>query len=191
MRKIYVSLFFDKQHTVIAHDKFQLIHINVYKCNILIGHPIVSPNFDSLERTSCRSYICQIGCQLFSKQSTNICTWIKHKICRKQRQCPWVRGQIPYAVDFPYPATPCFFADHNDANFASWRWHTCVQKLTQKLKASDHRQRRVFGEWVLKQLVSDPNFHRNIIFSDDGYVKEQNCPIWDNHAIHMRCKSVR
>jgi len=63
----------------------------------------------------------------------------------------------------------------------------CTPKiqLTQDLKINDHRQRRVFADWILEQLEINPNFAKQIIFSDEahfwmnGYVNKQNCRIWD------------
>jgi len=72
--------------------------------------------------------------------------------------------------------------------------HPYKIQLTQELKVNDHRQRRVFADWVLEQLEVDPNFGKKIIFSDEahfwmnGYVNKQNCRIWDDinpHEIHQ------
>jgi len=59
-------------------------------------------------------------------------------------------------------------------------------QLTQELKINDHRQRRVFADWVLEQLEVNLNFAKQIIFSDEahfwmnGYVNKQNCRIWND-----------
>jgi len=72
--------------------------------------------------------------------------------------------------------------------------HSYKIQLTQKLKVNDYRQRRVFADWVLEQLEINPNFTKQIIFSDEthfwmnGYVNKQNCRIWDDtnpHEIHQ------
>lgn len=68
--------------------------------------------------------------------------------------------------------------------------HPYKIQLTQGLKVNDHRQRRVFAEWALEHLETDPDFHRKIIFSDEahfwmnGYVNKQNCRIWDDTNPH-------
>jgi len=44
----------------------------------------------------------------------------------------------------------------------------------------------VFADWILEQLEVNPNFIKQIIFSDEahfwmnGYVNKQNCQIWDD-----------
>ena len=59
--------------------------------------------------------------------------------------------------------------------------HPYKIQLTQKLKINDHRQRRVFADWVLEQLEVNSNFAKQIIFSDEahfwmnGCVNKQNC----------------
>jgi len=64
--------------------------------------------------------------------------------------------------------------------------HPYKIQLTQELKVNDHRQRRVFADWVLEHLEVNPNFAKQIIFSDEahfwinGYVNKQNCRIWDD-----------
>jgi len=68
------------------------------------------------------------------------------------------------------------------------RWdlglHPYKIQLTQELKVNDHR-RRVFAVWVLEQLEVNPNFIKQITFSDEahfwmnGYVNKQNCRIYD------------
>jgi len=72
--------------------------------------------------------------------------------------------------------------------------HPYKIQLIQELKVNDHRQRRVFADWVLEQLEVNPNFAKQIIFSDEahfwmnGYVNKQNCRIWDDtnpHEIHQ------
>jgi Helix-turn-helix domain (DUF4817) len=56
--------------------------------------------------------------------------------------------------------------------------------LTQELKVTDHRMRRIFSDWALEQLETDPEFHKKIITSDEahfwlnGFVNKQNCRIW-------------
>lgn len=57
-------------------------------------------------------------------------------------------------------------------------------QLTQELKPADHRQRRIFVDWVLQNKAVNNDFSKRIIFSDeahfhlDGYVNRQNCRIW-------------
>jgi len=64
--------------------------------------------------------------------------------------------------------------------------HPYKIQLTQEFKINDHRQRRVFADWVLEQLKVNPNFAKQIIFSDEahfwmnGYVNKQNCRIWND-----------
>jgi len=64
--------------------------------------------------------------------------------------------------------------------------HPYKIQLTQELKVNDYRQHRVFADWVLEQLEVNPNFAKQIIFSDEihfwmnGYVNKQNCRIWDD-----------
>ncbi|GFU58263.1 DUF4817 domain-containing protein [Trichonephila clavipes] len=46
---------------------------------------------------------------------------------------------------------------------------------------NDHQARRRFVEWAPTQIVVVPDFHKQILFSDDwltGYVNKQNCRIW-------------
>jgi len=43
--------------------------------------------------------------------------------------------------------------------------HLYKIQLTQELKVNDHRQRRVFTDWVLEQLEVNPNFPKQIILS--------------------------
>ena len=47
--------------------------------------------------------------------------------------------------------------------------HPYKIQLTQELKVNDHRQRRVFADWVLEQLEVNPNFAKQIIFSDEAH----------------------
>ena len=72
--------------------------------------------------------------------------------------------------------------------------HPYKIQLTQELKVTDHRQRRLFADWATVRLAEDPNFGRKIIFSDEahfwmnGYVNKQNCRIWDDnnpHEVHQ------
>lgn len=57
--------------------------------------------------------------------------------------------------------------------------------LTQELKPLDHQKRREFANLVLEHLEIEPNFFKNIIFSDeahfhlDGTVNKQNCRYWN------------
>ncbi|KYM87989.1 hypothetical protein ALC53_03207 [Atta colombica] len=60
--------------------------------------------------------------------------------------------------------------------FSTWRIlrqdldvHPFKIQLTQELKINDHRQRCVFADWVLKQLEVNPNFVKQIIFSDEAH----------------------
>jgi len=80
--------------------------------------------------------------------------------------------------------------------------HSYKLQLTQELKINDHRQHRVFADWVLEQLEVNPNFAKQIIFSDEThfwmnrYVNKQNCRIWDDtnprevHQLQMQRKSL-
>ncbi|KYM85303.1 hypothetical protein ALC53_04546 [Atta colombica] len=45
--------------------------------------------------------------------------------------------------------------------------HPYKIQLTQEFKVNDHRQRRVFANWVLEQLEVNSNFAKQIIFSDE------------------------
>jgi len=47
--------------------------------------------------------------------------------------------------------------------------HLYKIQLTQELKINDHRQRRVFADWVLEQLEVNPNFPKQIILSDEAH----------------------
>lgn len=68
--------------------------------------------------------------------------------------------------------------------------HPYKIQLTQELKINDHRQRRLFADWVSERLEEDPNFGRKIVFSDkahfwmNGFVNKQNCRIWNNTNPH-------
>lgn len=42
-------------------------------------------------------------------------------------------------------------------------------QLTQQLKPNDHRQRRAFANSAIEQLEIDPDFGRNIMFSNEAY----------------------
>jgi len=72
------------------------------------------------------------------------------------------------------------------ANFASGLEPPYKIQLTQELKVNDHRQRRRFVDWVLEQLEVNPNFAKQIIFSNEahfwmnGYVNKQNYRIWND-----------
>jgi len=44
--------------------------------------------------------------------------------------------------------------------------HRYKIQLTQELKVNDHRQRHVFADWILEQLEVNPNFAKQIIFSE-------------------------
>jgi len=46
--------------------------------------------------------------------------------------------------------------------------HPYKIQLIQELKVNNHRQRRVFADWVLEQLEVNSNFAKQIIFSDEG-----------------------
>jgi len=54
----------------------------------------------------------------------------------------------------------------------------------------------VFADWVLEQLEINPNFTKQIIFSDDvhfwmnGYVNKQNCRNWDNSMRDTPAKCI-
>ncbi|GFY32237.1 uncharacterized protein TNCV_3557451 [Trichonephila clavipes] len=47
-----------------------------------------------------------------------------------------------------------------------------------------HRARRRFVEWAQNEIAVVPDFHKQILFSDEahfwlnGYVNKQHCPIW-------------
>ncbi|GFW71277.1 uncharacterized protein TNCV_536951 [Trichonephila clavipes] len=49
---------------------------------------------------------------------------------------------------------------------------------------NDHQARRRFVEWAQNEIAIVPNFHKQILFSDEahfwlnGYVNKQNCRIW-------------
>ena len=80
--------------------------------------------------------------------------------------------------------------------------HPYKIQLIQELKVNDHKQRRVFVDWVLEQFEVNPNFVKQIIFSDEvyfwmnGYVNKQNCRIWDDinpreiHQLQMHPEKV-
>lgn len=62
--------------------------------------------------------------------------------------------------------------------------------LVQELKFMDHRKRREFGLWARTKLAAQPEFYREIIFSDEahfwlnGYVNKQNCRFWAENNPH-------
>lgn len=62
--------------------------------------------------------------------------------------------------------------------------HPYKVQLTQQLKPTDHRMRRIFVEWMQEHHQADAGFSSKIIFSDEahfslgGYVNKQNCRIW-------------
>ncbi|GFU70680.1 uncharacterized protein TNCV_4657401 [Trichonephila clavipes] len=49
---------------------------------------------------------------------------------------------------------------------------------------NDHQARRRFVEWAQNEIAVIPDFHKQILFSDEahfwlnGYVNKQNCRIW-------------
>jgi len=47
--------------------------------------------------------------------------------------------------------------------------HSYKIQLTQELKVNDYRQSHVFADWVLEQLEVNPNFAKQIIFSDEAH----------------------
>jgi len=47
--------------------------------------------------------------------------------------------------------------------------HSYKIQLTQELKVNDYRQSRVFADWILEQLEVNPNFAKQIIFSDKAH----------------------
>ena len=58
-------------------------------------------------------------------------------------------------------------------------------QLVQELKPIDHPMRFRFDKWACDRLTEDTDFGKKIIFSNEaqfdlvGYVKKQNCRIWD------------
>ncbi|GFX63879.1 uncharacterized protein TNCV_4345941 [Trichonephila clavipes] len=50
---------------------------------------------------------------------------------------------------------------------------------------NDHQARRRFVEWAQNEIAVVPDFHKQILFSDEahfwlnGYVNKQNCRIWN------------
>lgn len=70
--------------------------------------------------------------------------------------------------------------------------------MTEDLKPLDHRQRRKFVVWVVKNKAVDNDSRKKIIFTDksdfqfNGYVNKQNCRIWGNEnlrQIHKQAKA--
>ncbi|XP_033225886.1 uncharacterized protein LOC117178566 [Belonocnema kinseyi] len=71
--------------------------------------------------------------------------------------------------------------------------HPYKIKLTQEVKPLDHQKRCMFVNWAEQQLENNPDFHRNIIFSDEahfwlnGFVNKQNMRYWSGsnpHELH-------
>ncbi|GFV04348.1 uncharacterized protein TNCV_919691 [Trichonephila clavipes] len=58
---------------------------------------------------------------------------------------------------------------------------------------NDHKARRRFVEWAQNEIAVVPDFHKRILFSDEGhfwlnrYVNKQNCRIWReaNPQVHV------
>ncbi|KYM82403.1 hypothetical protein ALC53_07191 [Atta colombica] len=62
--------------------------------------------------------------------------------------------------------------------------HPYKIQLTQELKVNNHRQHRVFAYWVLEQLEVNPNFAKQIIFSDKTHFQKKT--LWQKVLNMMR-----
>ncbi|GFU48642.1 uncharacterized protein TNCV_1440101 [Trichonephila clavipes] len=67
------------------------------------------------------------------------------------------------------------------------RFNSCQVIYSQfglAIHQNDHQARRRFVEWAQNEIVVVPDFHKQILFSDEahfwlnGYIKKQNCRIW-------------
>nr|XP_022920706.1 uncharacterized protein LOC111429121 [Onthophagus taurus] len=83
------------------------------------------------------------------------------------------------SLELGIPQTSLHRILHKDLGLKAYKL-----QLTQELKPSDHQQRRIFADWVVEMHENDPEFHRQIILSDEahfhlgGFVNKQNCRIW-------------
>ena len=59
---------------------------------------------------------------------------------------------------------------HFMENFAERSWFGCLQNPTHARIEStrSHQARRKFGEWAQKEIAVDPDFHKQISFSDEA-----------------------
>ncbi|GFU60393.1 uncharacterized protein TNCV_2256001 [Trichonephila clavipes] len=67
------------------------------------------------------------------------------------------------------------------------RFNSCQVIYSQfglAIHQNDHQARRRFVEWAPNEIAVVPDFHKQILFSDEahfwwnGYVNKQNCRIW-------------
>ncbi|GFS51378.1 uncharacterized protein TNCV_548641 [Trichonephila clavipes] len=67
------------------------------------------------------------------------------------------------------------------------RFNSCQVIYSQfglAIQQNDHPARRRFVEWAQNEIAVVPDFHKQILFSDEahfwlnGYVNKQNCRIW-------------
>ncbi|GFX83514.1 uncharacterized protein TNCV_324631 [Trichonephila clavipes] len=67
------------------------------------------------------------------------------------------------------------------------RFNSCQVIYSQfglAIHQNDHQARRRFVEWAQNEIAVVPDFHKQILFSDEahfwlnGYVNKQNCRIW-------------
>ncbi|GFV55946.1 putative DD41D transposase [Trichonephila clavipes] len=73
-----------------------------------------------------------------------------------------------------------------DARYGD-RFNSCQVIYSQfglTIHQNDHQARRRFVEWAQNEIAVVPDFHKQILFSDEahfwlnGYVNKQNCRIW-------------
>jgi len=67
-------------------------------------------------------------------------------------------GQFLIVQEFGLSATSTWRILRRDLGL-----HPYKIQLTQELKVNDHRQRRVFVDWVLEQLEVNPNFAKSFL----------------------------
>ncbi|GFX91132.1 uncharacterized protein TNCV_4857211 [Trichonephila clavipes] len=81
---------------------------------------------------------------------------------------------------------PRFPSDH-DLVANSDRFNSCQVIYSQfglAIHQNHHQARRRFVEWAQNEIAVVPDFHKQILFSDEahfwlnGYVNKQNCRIW-------------
>ncbi|GFU79911.1 uncharacterized protein TNCV_577911 [Trichonephila clavipes] len=96
------------------------------------------------------------------------------------------------SLGYPGVVTPAFTKDgkplgKRKRSLDDDRFNCCQVIYSQfglAIHQNDHQARRRFVEWAQNEIAVVPDFHKQILFSDEahfwlnGYVNKQNCRIW-------------
>ncbi|GFX97624.1 transposable element Tcb2 transposase [Trichonephila clavipes] len=83
-----------------------------------------------------------------------------------------------------YASMPDHIASCIRARWGSTGCQVIYSQFGLAIHQNDHQERRRFVEWAQNKIAVVPDFHRQILFSDEahfwfnGYVNKQNCRIW-------------